>query len=134
MNTFKKLVAAGAIATVSGVAFAQMSHDGMKMMDMGDMQEMMDNMMPSEGDAESTKAFKEADMAMMHGMSVAYTGDADIDFRTKMIPHHQGAIDMAKVALKYASDPKTKAMAEAIISAQEAEIAEMQAWLDKNRK
>lgn len=134
MNTFKKLVAAGAIATVAGVAFAQMSHDGMKMMDMGDMQEMMDNMMPAEGDAESTKAFKEADMAMMHGMSVAYTGNADIDFRTKMIPHHQGAIDMAKVALKYASDPKTKAMAEAIISAQEAEIAEMQAWLAANKR
>lgn len=86
------------------------------------------------GDAESTKAFKEADMKMMKDMAVVPCGDADIDFRTKMIPHHQGAIDMAKNALQYAKDPATKAMAEAIIAAQEKEIAEMQAWLAANRK
>jgi len=134
MNTFKKLLAAAAIVTASGVAFAQMSHDGMKMMDMESMQGMMKNMMPAEGDSDSTKAFKQADMDMMHGMSVEYTGNADVDFRTKMIPHHQGAIDMAKVALQFATDPSTKAMAEAIIAAQEKEIAEMQAWLAANKK
>ena len=134
MNTFKKLFAATAIVTVAGVAFAQMSHDGMKMMDMESMQGMMKMMMPAEGDSESTKAFKQADMDMMHGMGVEYTGNPDVDFRTKMIPHHQGAIDMAKVALQFATDPSTKAMAEAIIAAQEKEIAEMQAWLEKNPK
>jgi uncharacterized protein (DUF305 family) len=131
MNTFKKLLAAATIVAVSGVAFAQMSHDGMMMMDM---EGMMKNMMPAEGDSDSTKAFKQADMDMMHGMSVEYTGNADVDFRTKMIPHHQGAIDMAKVALQFATDPSTKAMAEAIIAAQEKEIAEMQAWLAANKK
>ncbi len=73
-------------------------------------------------------------MNMMHDMAVPYTGNPDIDFRTKMIPHHQGAIDMAKVALQYAKDPATKALAEAIIAAQEKEIAEMQAWLAANKK
>jgi uncharacterized protein (DUF305 family) len=131
MNTFKKLLAAATIVAVSGVAFAQMSRDGMMMMDM---EGMMKNMMPAEGDSDSTKAFKQADMDMMHGMSVEYTGNADVDFRTKMIPHHQGAIDMAKVALQFATDPSTKAMAEAIIAAQEKEIAEMQAWLAANKK
>jgi len=134
MNTFKKLLAAATIVAVSGVAFAQMSHDGMMMMDMEGMQGMMKNMMPAEGDSDSTKALKQADMDMMHGMSVEYTGNADVDFRTKMIPHHQGAIDMAKVALQFATDPSTKAMAEAIIAAQEKEIAEMQAWLAANKK
>jgi uncharacterized protein (DUF305 family) len=134
MNMFKKLVAAGAIATVAGAAFAQMSHDGMKMMDMEGMQGMMQGMMPAEGDTDATKAFKAADMAMMQGMNVPYTGNADVDFRTKMIPHHQGAIDMAKVALQFATDPTTKAMAEAIITAQEKEIAEMKAWLATNGK
>ena len=134
MNTLKKIVTGLAIASISGFAYAQMSHDGHgMMMDMEAMQGMMMQMMPNDGDSESTKAFKEADMKMMKDMAVPYTGDADIDFRTKMVPHHQGAIDMAKIALQYAKDPATKAMAEAIIAAQEKEIAEMQAWLAANK-
>ena len=43
-------------------------------------------------------------MDMMQGMAVEYTGNADVDFRLKMIPHHQGAIDMAKVALEHGTD------------------------------
>ena len=120
MNALKKIAAGLAIASISGFAYAQMSHDGHGMMDMEAMQGMMTQMMPNDGDTASTKAFKEADMKMMKDMMVPYTGDADIDFRTKMIPHHQGAIDMAKIALQYAKDPTTKAMAEAIITAREA--------------
>ena len=134
MKALKKIVAGLAIVSISGFAYAQMSHDGHGTMDMEAMQSMMTEMMPKDGDAESTKAFKEADMKMMKDMMVPYTGDADIDFRIKMIPHHQGAIDMAKIALQYAKDPTTKAMAEAIITAQEKEIAEMQAWLAANKK
>lgn len=81
------------------------------------------------GDAPSTKAFKAADAAMMRDMAVPYTGDADVDFRTHMIPHHQGAVAMAKVALAHAKDPETKAMAQTIIDDQEKEIGQMKAWL-----
>ena len=56
---------------------------------------------------------------MMADMMVPYTGDPDIDFARGMIPHHQGAIDMAKVGLEHGTDPETKALAEAIIAAQE---------------
>lgn len=132
MNTFRKTAAGLLIAMIAGTAYGQMSHDGM--MDMDSMHGMMMDMMPKPGDAESTKAFKEADMKMMQVMAVPYTGDPDIDFQTKMIPHHQGAIDMAKVALQYATDPATREMAETIIAAQEAEIAEMRAWLAANKK
>ena len=138
MKTLKIVATAAGLSAIAAVAFAQMNHgmhgSGGGMMNMGDMQGMMQMMMPAEGDSESTRAYKQADMDMMSGMAVAYTGDADVDFRLKMIPHHQGAIDMAKVALQYGADPETKALAEAIITAQESEIAEMQDWLEKNRK
>jgi uncharacterized protein (DUF305 family) len=83
--------------------------------------------------SESTKAFEAADMNMMKNMGVApYTGNPDVDFRTHMIPHHEGAIAMAKVALKYANDDETKKMAQKIIDDQEKEVTDMQAWLKKN--
>ena len=49
-----------------------------------------------------------------------------------MIPHHQGAIDMAKVELQHGMDPELKAMAEKIIADQEREIAELKEWLSKH--
>ena len=135
MKTLKTIAVAAALTTVAAVAWAQMNHGAHGgMMEMDEMQSMMESMMPAEGDSESTKAYKQADMDMMQGMAVEYTGNADVDFRLKMIPHHQGAIDMAKVALEHGTDPDTKLLAEAIIAAQEREIAEMQAWLEKNRK
>lgn len=77
----------------------------------------------------STRAFQGADAGMMKNMQVPYTGDPDVDFRAHMIPHHQGAIDMAKVALQFAEDPATRKLAETIIADQEREIAEMRSWL-----
>jgi uncharacterized protein (DUF305 family) len=67
-------------------------------------------------------------------MDIAYTGDADVDFVRGMIPHHQAAIDAAKIVLKYGKNPENQALAKAIIAAQEREIAEMQAWLKKYAK
>ncbi|KQP61617.1 DUF305 domain-containing protein [Methylobacterium sp. Leaf108] len=99
-----------------------------------DMAKMIDAMKTSPGDTASTLAYKAADMAMMHDMHVPYTGDPDVDFRTHMIPHHQGAIAMAKVALQHAKDPQTKRLAEQIIADQDKEIAQMRDWLAKNRK
>lgn len=113
-------------------AAAPMGQMGMGTMSMESMQAMMKTMMPAPGDAASTKDFKSADMKMMHDMAVPYTGNPDIDFRTKMIPHHQGAIDMAKVALAHAKDETTKALATQIIKDQEREIAEMRDWLSKH--
>jgi uncharacterized protein (DUF305 family) len=67
-------------------------------------------------------------------MDVAYTGNPDIDFWTHMIPQHKGAVAMAKVALRHAKDPATKAMAQKIVDDQEKEIGEMEAWLKKNAR
>jgi hypothetical protein len=75
----------------------------------------------------------EAAMNRMHrGMAVTISGDADVDFARMMIPHHQGAIDMARVELAQGKDPALRAMAQDIIKAQEGEIATLKDWLDKH--
>jgi uncharacterized protein (DUF305 family) len=80
----------------------------------------------------SAKAAYEAANARMHkDMAIAYTGDADIDFARGMIPHHQGAIDMAKIVLEYGKDAELKKLAQEVISAQEEEIAFLKDWLKK---
>lgn len=82
--------------------------------------------------APSTVAFEKANEAMHHGMMIDYTGNADIDFVRGMIPHHQGAIDMAKILLAHGKDPELQKLGHEIIAAQTKEIAQMQAWLAKH--
>lgn len=81
--------------------------------------------------APSTKAYEQSFHTMHQGMSIQYTGDVDTDFTRGMIPHHQGAIDMARVVLKYGHDEQIRSLAEWIMTIQKQEIAKMQHWLTR---
>jgi uncharacterized protein (DUF305 family) len=66
-------------------------------------------------------------------MEVSLTGNADHDFVILMIPHHQGAIDMAVVQLKYGSDPELRRKAQSIIDDRKVGVAELEAWLNTHQ-
>lgn len=73
-------------------------------------------------------------MQTMHDdmMAASQISDADIAFMKGMIPHHQAAIDMAKIELQYGQDEQIKTLANAVIQAQQAEIEQMNQWLAKH--
>ena len=76
-----------------------------------------------------------ASMDKMH-MAMEATqrsGNADIDFVRLMLPHHQAAIDMAKIQLLYGKDPQTRRLAQEIITDQQLEIDLMQRWLKQQK-
>jgi uncharacterized protein (DUF305 family) len=84
---------------------------------------------PRADDSPSTRAYKAANDRMHKDMNIAFTGNADRDVAAGMIPHHQGAIDMARTVLQYGKDPELRKLAEEIVAAQEKEIAQLRAWL-----
>jgi uncharacterized protein (DUF305 family) len=71
---------------------------------------------------------------MHSAMNIEFSGNADVDFAKGMIPHHQGAVEMAKIELEFGKDPELRKLAEDIVKAQETEIAFMKGWLEKNAK
>ncbi len=115
-NTMKSILGALAIIAMMGAlpAAAQMSHGAMP-------------------HSPAAKANMEVHQKMMDAMNMKPTGDADKDFVMMMIPHHQGAIDMAEVELKYGKDPELRKMAEKIIADQKKEIDEMKKWQASNK-
>ena len=125
MNTTRFVIALPVLTALLAVtAFAQSS-------------EQLPNAMPG-----MTSGLSPADQAMMAGMTrmnhtmsaVPLTSDADQDFVAMMLPHHQGAVSMAQVELKYGHDPQMRRLAKAIIAAQDKEIAEMRAWQQRHPK
>ena len=136
-----KTIAIAALVTllVGGSAMAQEHH----MMDESTLPEacrtggeMADSMMP---EMQMPEGMDAAHMALGAGMEKMNADmamgmlpeDIDVAFVCSMIPHHQGAIDMAKAELEHGDDPWVREMAQKVITAQEQEIKDMIAWLEK---
>jgi uncharacterized protein (DUF305 family) len=153
----RSLALAAGIAIVSAAGFAiaqgtapqpaQPGQPGM-MGQMPGMQQMQRRMMPgaqapaatdphqhsatapgTAAQSPSTAAFMAASEKMHRDMAITYTSDADRDFAASMIPHHEGAVAMARVQLAHGRDPEMRSLAEAVIRAQEGEIATLRAFL-----
>jgi uncharacterized protein (DUF305 family) len=146
------VIAVAGLALVSVAAYAQMQHGPGDMQNgmMGGMHgpmmrgAMMHGQMmqggshggmsaqPKGDTGPSSLAFHGINTKMHGAMDIAFTGNADVDFVKGMIPHHAGAVDMAKTVLAFGKDPEVRKLAEEIVKAQESEIALMQGWLKKN--
>ncbi|CAN7661910.1 DUF305 domain-containing protein [Bosea sp. LjRoot9] len=87
----------------------------------------MDQMAMTEAQKASMQAMMKMHMPMM---MTHHIKDPDLAFNCGMIVHHQGAIDMATIEIKFGADAASKTMAEGIIKAQKAEIAEMTARVE----
>ena len=128
MKTLTSTLAAAALALgLSGVAMAHESQDhaGHGGHDHAAMAAT------DKTDTRATKAFRDVDAEMHRNMDIRYSNDVDVDFVRGMIPHHKGAVGMAKVALQYSKDPEIRKLAEDIIKAQDVEIAQMESFLRK---
>ena len=93
----------------------------------------MDHSMMAAGSGDAPDGMS-AYMAAMRTMDAAMagmksTGDADADYLLMMIPHHRSAVEMSEALLPQVKDPEVRALAEAVIATQEAEIASMKAML-----
>lgn len=122
MSRIVTLMAAGGLALTAGYAAAQEPAAPM---------EGMDHSAMEHGDAPVAMAayMKAMDDMMAAMVGMESTGDADVDFLLMMIPHHQSAVDMSVALLAEVKDPEVKALGEAVIATQEAEIAQMRAML-----
>jgi uncharacterized protein (DUF305 family) len=115
------LIVTLAIGVAIGTAVLVSAHEG------SHPESNMGTTIGSDGSTEAS-FFAESDAAMkkmMDDMAVKPTGDVDADFVAMMVPHHQGAIDMAIAVLRYGRNAQIKRLAQEIIVTQQQEIAAM---------
>ena len=127
MKRSKMLAAAAAFVVLGGAAVAQHSGHGSHSGHGAPAK-------PASSGNAVAKAFQDVNDKMHRDMNIPFTGDADADFARGMIPHHQGAVDMARIVLQHGKDPEIRKLAEEVVKTQEAEIRMMREWLARRGK
>ena len=130
-----KIILPLAAATLLSVTATALAQDTLPEACGAPMGHDMSGMTDTSGMSDMQKAYAEA-MDKMHPAMASGTmaKDPDVAFVCGMIPHHQGAIDMAKIELQHGGDPWVKEMAQKVIDAQTQEIADMIKWLHEHAK
>jgi hypothetical protein len=131
MNTNTLLATAAALLVGLGIGWFAAPKMNTGEMDHSMMMEMSK---PKGDQGPASMAFAKANADMHTGMDIEFSGNADVDFAKGMIPHHQGAVEMAKIMLEHGKDAQLRKLAEGIIAAQETEIKFMTDWLETNTK
>lgn len=81
----------------------------------------------------ATRAYMDAANQMHIDLAVPFSNDADKDFAAVIAAHHKGAVELARVELRYGKDPEMRKLAEQIVSANERDMAALKAWQAKHR-
>ena len=80
------------------------------------------------------RAFRDAAARMHADMGVPSSGDVDLDFARGMVPHHQGAVDMAEVELRHGTDPEMRSLATKVVRTQREEVRQMREWIARRER
>lgn len=132
----RTLASIALVATLGTTASAQMSGQGPQGMPgsmsmQGTMREMMRSMESARTPA--AKAYAQAMDKMHKDMAIEFSDNVGADFARAMIPHHQGALNMAQVALQYAQDDEIRRIAQKTIDDQTKDIKELRSWLERHQ-
>lgn len=84
-------------------------------------------------ETDAARAYNES-MARMHRDMGQASVDPDESFARMMLAHHEGAIEMARIELKYGRDPELRRLAEQVVASQEPEVRQLRRWLETHKR
>ena len=131
MRTLASIALLAALVTTASAQMSGQGPQGMPGGMQGTMREMMRSMESARTPA--AKAYAQAMDKMHKDMAIEFSDNAGADFARAMIQHHQGALDMAQVALQYAQDDEIRRIAQKTIDDQTKDIKELRSWLERHQ-